>query len=95
MPKPKALTRCVANSYTGPDDRVIEFSNGSRFADMHRGGLISLRNLPSGVLRVEVYQCSEEGVEVVAPRADVLRQAAKDMEGGSLADQLQTAKTCS
>lgn len=24
--KPRVLTRCVANTYTGPNDRIVEFS---------------------------------------------------------------------
>lgn len=55
MRKPRVLTKCVANSYTGPTERIIEFSSGKRDGT---GGLISFRNIPSGELLVQVYRVS-------------------------------------
>ena len=51
--------KCVANAHAGPDERIIEFSDGSDGT----GGLISFRRMVHGKLRVEVYRC--ENCEVV------------------------------
>ncbi len=61
--KPSVITRCVANSYSGPDERIIEFSDRK----LGLGGLISFRRTHDGKLRVEVYRV-DDGVEVVAPQ---------------------------
>lgn len=50
MRKPSAKLRCVANGYTAPNERVIEFSHPNG------GGLISLRATDDGRLIVEAYQ---------------------------------------
>lgn len=50
MKKPKVLTRCVANAYAAPNERIIEFTNGTC------GGLMSLRTMPDGSLAVGIYQ---------------------------------------
>lgn len=59
--KPRVIVKCVANAYTGPRERIIEFSNGGRRDN--KGGLIAFRNLPDGTLLVNVYGC-DKGVEV-------------------------------
>jgi hypothetical protein len=64
--KPTVMIRCVANVYAGPDERIVEFGNGAHHHGAHRGGLIALRNLADGGLRVEVYRV-DPGVDVVAP----------------------------
>ena len=73
--KPRVVTACVANRYTGPEKRIIEFS----FND-GTGGLISFKQ-PRGKRpgRVEVYRTDGQ-VTVVAPREEVQRQAAVDDE---------------
>lgn len=55
----RVTTRCPANWYAGPQERVVEFS-GSKL-----GGLISFRELPDGGIRVEVYR-ADKGVIVHA-----------------------------
>lgn len=67
MRKPRVITRCVANHYTAANERIIEFSNGERGSETHKGGLISFRNMPDGTLRVDVY-CCDAGVAVVGPK---------------------------
>lgn len=64
MRKPSVKTRCPANQYTGPSERIVEFSAGAL------GGLISFRALGDGTLRVEVY-CADPGVIVRAGGRDV------------------------
>lgn len=56
MLKPKISTRCPANQYAGPDERIIEFSfpNGE-------GGLISFKMGDHPI--VDVYNC-DQTVEV-------------------------------
>lgn len=46
MKKPSVKTKCVANSYSAPNERIIEFD----------GGLIAFRNLPNDVLLVSLYR---------------------------------------
>jgi hypothetical protein len=62
MAKPRVTLKCPANAHTGPDERIIEFSDGVGAT----GGLISFRRMRDGRLRVEVYRTDPE-VEVVTP----------------------------
>lgn len=62
MKKPSVTLKCPANQYTGPNERIVEFSFGNGM-----GGLISLRELDNGKCRVEVYQ-TDEGVQVIKPK---------------------------
>ena len=48
--KPRVLTKCVANAYTGPNERIIEFV----FSD-GPGGLISFFDTNEGPV-VNVYR---------------------------------------
>ncbi len=66
MPKPRVITNAIANKHTAGNERIIEFSNGGRTTDEHKGGLISFRNTDNGTLRVEVYRC-DPGVVVLGP----------------------------
>ena len=45
MPKPRVLTKCVANCHTSPNERIIEYSfPGSQARGGYRmGGLICFR----------------------------------------------------
>lgn len=54
MSKPRIHTRCVANTYAGPNERIIEFGAGSDGT----GGLISFRIMDDGRLSVQLYQLS-------------------------------------
>ncbi len=63
MTKPRVITRCVANQYTGANERIIEFS--SQFG----GGLISFYEQDDGTLSVCVYRC-DKTVEVVTPHRE-------------------------
>lgn len=58
--KPKVITRCVANNYAGPFERIFELSNGKGI-----GCLVSARNMPDGTLSVQVYR-RDAGVTVDA-----------------------------
>lgn len=58
MTKPKVTTNPVANQYASTDERIIEYSNG-----MGVGGLIGLRNLEDGTMRVELYR-HDDTVEI-------------------------------
>lgn len=67
MGKPKVTVNCVANQYTGPGERIIEFCDPD--TDGPAGGLISFRRNPRGALDVHVYRC-DPGVNVVVGRPD-------------------------
>jgi hypothetical protein len=60
MPKPRVTTRCVANQYTGPNERTVEFSSRAG------GGLIALRDTSDGRLLVNVYR-TDSTVDVTTP----------------------------
>lgn len=55
MAKPRVMTKCVANAYTGRNERIIEFASDG-------GGLISFR-LIKGELVIDIYHC-DPGVKV-------------------------------
>lgn len=58
MAKPKINTRCVANQYSGLDERIVEFdSNDGKGI----GGLISFRRNANGALLVTLYRLGHEG----------------------------------
>jgi hypothetical protein len=50
MPKPKVNTNPVANNYSAPNERIIEYSSKSG------GGLIALRETDDGRLTVDLYR---------------------------------------
>jgi len=79
MKKPKVITRCVANTYTNADERIVEFS----FED-GSGGLIRLLQ-PDKERgrrpRVEVYR-TDGAVNVIGPREEVARQYKQDRSRG-------------
>lgn len=62
--KPKVITRCVANNYAGPFERIIELSN-----DKGIGCLVSVRNMPDGTMSVQVYR-RDAGVTVDVSAVD-------------------------
>jgi hypothetical protein len=51
--KPSVKIKCVANAYTGPEERIVEFSAKTDHGLV--GGLISLRINAEGALVVNVY----------------------------------------
>lgn len=59
--RPSVNLRCVAANYSGPNERVIEFSGAKS------GGLISITEDSAGVLFVNVYRCN--GVQVISKEA--------------------------
>jgi len=63
MAKPKVSSRCVANNYAAPNERIIELSNGAGI-----GCLVSVRNMPDGTLSVQVYR-RDAGVSVEVANA--------------------------
>ena len=50
MAKPSVNTNPVANQYAGHTERIIEYSSPNG------GGLISLRTMDDGTLRVDLYR---------------------------------------
>lgn len=60
MSKPRVITNCVANSYTGDEERIIEFSDRQVKAPDSEvtGGLISFRRTADGRLTVSLYAIS-------------------------------------
>lgn len=70
--KPRVIVKCVANQYTGLDERIIEFSfpalPNSRGVP---GGLIRFHNRGDGLKPLaEVYRTEGE-VDVIAPRVEL------------------------
>lgn len=63
--KPRAITKCVANAYTGPTERIVEFSFPG--TDGPAGGLMRLA-YRNGQPHVELYRV--EGCVVNAPVTD-------------------------
>lgn len=61
MKRPRVITRCVADAYHASGERIIEVAFGNEGA----GALISLRTLPDGSHRIEVYRVDD--VTVFAP----------------------------
>jgi hypothetical protein len=51
MKKPEVIVKCVANTYSAPNERIVEVS-GERGA----GCLISIRQHDNGELSVAVYR---------------------------------------
>ncbi len=58
MKKPRVITKCVANTYSAPNERIIEFAG----PDPDQGGLIAFRILDGGMMFVTVYR---QGAKVV------------------------------
>jgi len=61
MTRPTVKTRCVAQTYAGPHERIIEFFDRAT----QSGGLISFFSSDAG-LKVEVYR-TDPKVTVLAP----------------------------
>lgn len=57
MRKPRVLTKCVANYYASPNERIVEFSHGDK------SGLISFRAMNDGSMLVTVYR-TDAGITV-------------------------------
>jgi hypothetical protein len=70
MRKPTVITKCVANAYTGDNERIVEFCD--REASEPTGGLIAFRRLPDGKLLVSVYNV-DPTVEVRAPVSEMAK----------------------
>lgn len=51
MTRPSVTTRCVADQYHGPNERIVEFSDAKG-----NGGLINLRTQEDGTLSVHLYR---------------------------------------
>lgn len=66
--KPRALTKCPANVYAGPAERIVEFSFPEDARADVPGGLISLRNAatPGGRPTIELYRVT--GCDIITPR---------------------------
>lgn len=72
MAKPKVTVNAVANQYTGPTERIIEFSD-HQVSDDPAGGLIAFRRCerPDGNhrLMVQIYRC-EADVDVIVGKPE-------------------------
>lgn len=55
-PKPRVLTKCVANTYAADNQRIIEFSGVTE----EQGGLISFVIDEFGRMNVHVYHMGQE-----------------------------------
>ena len=64
MSRPSVDLRPVADGYSGPGERIIEFHD----RETDQGGLISIRR-GDGELIVDVYRC-DENVRVLARGAE-------------------------
>lgn len=53
MKKPKITTKCPANYFAHPTERIVEYSGGF---ENRIGGLISFRNTPDGGLEIFLYR---------------------------------------
>ena len=74
MPKPRIVTNCVANHYAAPNERIIEFDG----TDRDHGGLISIRIMDDGRMRVDVYrQGSKVDVGIGTPDPSLTTEATK------------------
>jgi hypothetical protein len=76
MAKPKVNTNPVANQYSAPNERIIEYSIRSGL-----GGLISLREIEGGKLQVQLYR-HDADVEILVSAHEELtaRDYRKDAE---------------
>lgn len=66
--KPRVITKCVANHYTGPDERIIEFTFGPDGRGGSFGGLIQF--VWAGMPTVTVYNYDSEVKVIVDKPAD-------------------------
>lgn len=69
MTKPKVTVNPVANAYTGPGERIIEYSDPALSVGDGTcpGGLIAFRRNALGKLHVHLYRHDPEVVVTVAP----------------------------
>lgn len=51
--RPSITTKCVADSYHAPGERIVEFSSANG------GGLISFREMEDGTLTVNLYRLDD------------------------------------
>jgi len=75
MKKPKVNTRCVANYYASPSERIVEFSSNEK------GGLISFRENEDGEFFVQLYRM-DNGI-FVSVTYDEGQAEAKPTKGGN------------
>ena len=66
--KPRVITNCVANHYTGPDQRIIEYSFGPDGKGGAIGGLIELAWI-NGTPRVTLYR-HDQAIRILVGKAD-------------------------
>ncbi len=69
MPRPTVKTKCVADAYHAPNQRIIEFNDPKTGA----GGLISFLSEADGSLTVGLYRL-DECVTVIIPEANKAQQ---------------------
>ena len=62
MPKPRIKQKCPADIFSGPNEKVIEFTFPGTEGDVYeQGGLIAFQII-DGVGYVDVYQCDSQVV---------------------------------
>lgn len=98
MAKPSVNTKPVASQYAALNERIIEFTNGSRSAEAHKGGLIAFRDLDDGTFLVSVYR-TDPGVivtregddeinKIIEQAVEITRDPAWTEDAGKVADAL-------
>ena len=97
MPKPRVLTKCFANTYSGPHERIVEFSSKN-------GGLISFKETDDNGLLVGIYRLDANvrvqvpngafaGGEVPSPQVSAIIQEAEAwLKSYSLRELRQTLR---
>lgn len=63
--KIRVNTKCVANTYTSPNEAIVEYSFGHAPHGGSFGGLIAFRILENGKLWISVYR-HDDGLESVS-----------------------------
>lgn len=66
MKRPTSKTTHIKN----PGERVLLVSNGEMNASTHQGGLISLRNVEPGELRIDIYRADPRVTVTVSDSGD-------------------------
>jgi len=84
--KPTVRVKCPANVHSASFERIIEFS-----APNGKGGLISIRHLPSGEVVVEPYRL-DDGVKVIAQPSRLIVHRADTNEWDTLAKDILSGK---
>ena len=67
--KPKVITNCVADHYSGRNEKIIEYTFGGDGSGGSIGGLISFIVLDDGTPMVQLYR-QDRRIKVIVGRPD-------------------------